>query len=82
MYFEHFNKPWPLAHDRQPVIESPTAYAIFPKDVVALPKKIVEEKTNLLRWTVMPAGGHFSAAEQPSLLVNDIQETFSQLYNK
>ena len=82
MYFEHFNKPWPLAHGRQPVIESPTAYAIFPKDVVALPKKIVEEKTNLLRWTVMPAGGHFSAAEQPSLLVNDIQETFSQLYNK
>ena len=47
-----------------------------------LPKKIAEEKTNLLRWTVMPAGGHFSAAEQPSLLVNDIQETFSQLYSK
>ena len=82
MYFEHFNKPWPLAHDRQPVIESPTAYAIFPKDVVMLPKKIAEEKTNLLRWTVMPAGGHFGAAEQPSLLVNDIQETFSQLYSK
>ena len=43
-----------------------------------LPKKIAEEKTNLFRWTVMEAGGHFGAAEQPELLVDDIRETFSQ----
>ena len=78
IYFEHFNKPWPLVHDHQKIIETPTSYAIFPKDVVMLPKKIAEEKTNLFRWTVMEAGGHFGAAEQPELLVNDIRETFSQ----
>ncbi len=76
IYYEHFNKPWPLVHKHQKVIETPTSYAIFPKDVVMLPRKVAEEKTNLFRWNVMEAGGHFGAAEQPELLVNDIRETF------
>ena len=46
-----------------------------------LPKKVAEGKTNLIRWTVMPEGGHFGGAEQPALLINDIQETFSQICN-
>ena len=79
IYFEHFNKPWPLVHDRTPVIEAPTAYAVFPKDVVMLPRRVVEATTNLVRWTVMPVGGHFGAAEQPELVVEDIRATFAAL---
>lgn len=79
LYFEHFNKPWPLVHDRTPVIEAPAAYAVFPKDVVMLPRRVVETMTNLVRWTVMPVGGHFGAAEQPELVVEDIRATFAAL---
>ena len=79
IYPEHFKKPWPLAHDRMPRLEAPTAFAIFPKDVVHLPRQILEEYCDLQRYTVMPRGGHFAAAEEPGLVIGDLQEFFRDL---
>ena len=79
LYYEHFNKPWPLAHDRMPVVEAPTGLVVFPKDVVHLPRSVVEKHTNLQHYAVMPRGGHFGAAEQPELIVEQIRECFRPL---
>jgi pimeloyl-ACP methyl ester carboxylesterase len=76
LYYEHFGKPWPLAHQRTPRLEAPCAFAVFPKDVVHLPRGLLEQHTNLVRYTVMPRGGHFGAAEQPALLVEDLRAFF------
>jgi pimeloyl-ACP methyl ester carboxylesterase len=76
LYLEHFNKPWPLAHDRMPRLEARSAYAVFPKDVVHLPRAVLEKYANLERYTVMPRGGHFAAAEEPALLVDDLRAFF------
>jgi pimeloyl-ACP methyl ester carboxylesterase len=79
LYFEQFRKPWPLEHERTPVLEAPTGFAIFPKDVVQLPQSVAETHTNLKRWTVMPRGGHFGAAEAPDLMVDELREFFREL---
>lgn len=76
LYYEHFGKPWPLAHQRTPRLEAPCAFAVFPKDVVHLPRRVLEQHANLARYTVMPRGGHFGAAEQPDLLVDDLRAFF------
>lgn len=76
LYYEHFNKPWPLVHQRMPVLEAPSAFAVFPKDVVHIPRAKLEEYCNVKRYTLMPSGGHFGAAEEPGLLVDDIRAFF------
>jgi len=57
----------------------PTACALFPKEIIAPPRKWVEARYNLTRWTEMPRGGHFAAMEEPDLLVTDIREFFRTL---
>ena len=54
----------------------PTACALFPKEITVPPRKWVEARYNLVRWTEMPRGGHFAALEQPDLLVTDVREFF------
>ena len=79
LYYEHFKHPWQRAHDRSPVIEAPTAYAIFPKELLMLPRRIAQEQTNLHRWTVYDRGGHFAAAENPQAIVADIRAFLREL---
>jgi len=76
LYFEQFGKPWALQHERKPVLEAPTGFAIFPKDVVQLPRRVAAEHANLHRWTVMPRGGHFGAAEAPDLIIDELRTFF------
>ena len=57
----------------------PTACALFPKEITVPPRKWVEARYNLVRWTEMPRGGHFAALEQPELLVNDVRAFFRTL---
>ena len=57
----------------------PTAYALFPKEIIVPPREWVAARFNLVRWTEMPRGGHFAALEQPDLLVTDIREFFREL---
>jgi pimeloyl-ACP methyl ester carboxylesterase len=82
LYFEHFNKPWPLSHQRMPVVEAPTGFTVFPKDVVHLPRSIAAKYTNLHHHQVMPRGGHFGAAEEPELAVEQIRTFFRPLRDR
>jgi pimeloyl-ACP methyl ester carboxylesterase len=61
-------------------VEVPTAFAAFPADLApAPPKEWIERAYNLRRHTVMPAGGHFAALEEPRLLVEDVRAFFRPL---
>ena len=57
----------------------PTAGAIFPEEISFTPRKWAEANYNIVRWTRMPAGGHFAALEQPELLVDDVRAFFREL---
>ncbi len=78
-YYEADHAPWQPSHDRTPVIEAPAGIAIFPKDVILMPRRWAERHYDLRRWTVMPAGGHFAPMEEPERLVEDIRAFFRPL---
>jgi pimeloyl-ACP methyl ester carboxylesterase len=81
IYHEYFGTgaPPPPRHQNQPAIPAPTAFAVFPKELLLLPRRWAQRITNLKRWTVQPRGGHFAAAEQPQLVIRDLQEFFRDL---
>jgi len=61
-------------------VETPTAFAAFPADLVPPPpKEWLERAYNLRRHTLMPRGGHFAALEEPQLLIDDIRAFFRPL---
>jgi pimeloyl-ACP methyl ester carboxylesterase len=78
-YAEAKRQPWKAAHDRQPVVESPTAVLLFENDIVKLPRRWAEIYYNLQRWNVAPTGGHFVPMEEPEILVRDLRAFFSTL---
>jgi pimeloyl-ACP methyl ester carboxylesterase len=78
-YYEAAHNPWQPAHDRSPRVEAPTAVAIFPQEVMLLPRIWAERNHDLRRWTLMPAGGHFGPMEEPVALVEDIRAFFRTL---
>lgn len=81
-YFEHAQAgglPFKTLHDRKPAIEVPCGYAIGPKEVMLIPRKLAEQGTNLKSWTVLPKGGHFSFAEQPALMTEHLRGFFRPL---
>ena len=53
-------------------ITKPTAVAHFPGELVFWPRSYAERTYKLVRWTDMPAGGHFAAMEQPKLFTDDV----------
>jgi len=57
-------------------IEVPTACADFPKEIIWAPRRWMEKRYNITRWTEMPRGGHFAAFEQPGLFVDDVRAFF------
>ena len=60
-------------------VEVPTAAAVFPKEIYFTPRRWAESRYNIVRWTVMPRGGHFAALEEPELLVDDVRAFFGEL---
>ena len=62
-----------------PYVSVPTAGAIFPKEIYFTPRAWAEHRYNIVRWTVMPRGGHFAALEEPHLLVDDVRAFFREL---
>jgi microsomal epoxide hydrolase len=60
-------------------IEVPTAYALFPREILRPPREAVEKLFDLRRFTRMPAGGHFAAMEEPALLAEDLRAHFRAL---
>jgi pimeloyl-ACP methyl ester carboxylesterase len=79
LYSENARMPWAPRHNRQPPAEAPTAVAVFPRELLLLPRGLMERHANIARWTIMPRGGHFAAAEQPGLVVDDIRAFFDDL---
>lgn len=62
-----------------PYLSVPTAGAIFPKEIYFTPRAWAEARYNIVRWTVMPRGGHFAALEERDLLVDDVRAFFRDL---
>lgn len=62
-----------------PKLETPVAYADFPKEVFASPAAWIEQTYNVVQITEMPRGGHFAALEQPDLLVQDVRKFFAKV---
>jgi pimeloyl-ACP methyl ester carboxylesterase len=78
LYFEHFAGGWQPCHDRRPIVEAPTGIGVFPKDLLFMPRSIAEQDVNLVRWSVLPRGGHFAPAEQPELVVQELIAFFTE----
>jgi pimeloyl-ACP methyl ester carboxylesterase len=62
-----------------PRLETPIAYADFPKEVYASPLSWIKQTYDVVQYTKMPKGGHFAALEQPDLLLNDIRKFFAKV---
>jgi microsomal epoxide hydrolase len=77
LYYEARHHPWRLKTGTR--IETPSAVALFPGELVRPPRRWAERVLNLKRWTVMPRGGHFAAMEEPKLLADDIRAFFSEM---
>jgi pimeloyl-ACP methyl ester carboxylesterase len=60
-------------------VSVPCAIARFPKEAPFPPREHVARGYNVQRWTEMPSGGHFAAAEEPQLLSQDIRSFFHAL---
>ena len=78
-YYEARHHLWTPVHQRTPVVEAPTGVAIFPREVIIMPRRWAEQYYNLQRWTVMTAGGHFAPMEEPQQLVQDIRAFYRPL---
>jgi pimeloyl-ACP methyl ester carboxylesterase len=78
-YAEARRRPWTPSHDRQPVVEAPTAVLLFENDIVKLPRRWAEGYYNLQRWNVAQTGGHFAPMEEPGILVQDLRDFFRTL---
>ncbi|MCY4507714.1 MAG: epoxide hydrolase, partial [Acidobacteria bacterium] len=62
-----------------PRIEVPTACAAFPGEFRFTPRRWLEARYNLVRFTMMPSGGHFAASEEPALYVDDLRAFFREV---
>ena len=67
MYYENTHSLPPMGK-----IEVPTGIALFAQDILLPPKEWTEKNLNVIQWTEIPRGGHFTAMEEPDLFVEDI----------
>lgn len=70
------NRRSPMHFGKEDFVRPPCAIVHFPKEILFPPRSWVERGYNVQRWTEMPRGGHFAAAEQPELLAQDIRAFF------
>jgi len=67
---------------RPPRLETPVAFADFPKEVFTSPFSWISRTYNVVQRTEMPRGGHFAALEQPDLLLDDMRKFFAKVDQK
>jgi len=77
LYYEGARSP--LHFGPNDFVHVPCGIARFPKEEPFPPRPWVERGYNVQRWTEMPRGGHFAAAEEPELLAEDIRAFFRGL---
>jgi pimeloyl-ACP methyl ester carboxylesterase len=81
-YFDNDNKRLRITVGRETFVDVPTGIAVFANNFVdegTPPREWAERLYNVRRWTPMPRGGHFAAAEEPELLARDIAAFFKGL---
>ena len=80
---DYYDNRWfhaPL--NRDDFVAVPTGFAKFNHELADegdMPREWLERLYDIHRWTPMPRGGHFAAAEAPELLAADIASFFSKL---
>lgn len=63
-----------------PRIEVPTGCALYPGEFMPYPPRSAAERAyNIVRWTEMPAGGHFAAMEEPAKFADEVGTFFAGL---
>jgi pimeloyl-ACP methyl ester carboxylesterase len=67
------NRLRPLSFDLDERVRPPFGVVLFPRELPMPPRSWVERVFDVVRWTEMPAGGHFAALEQPELLAHEIR---------
>ena len=77
LYYE--TKKAPVHFRKGEFVGVPCAVARFPKEAPFPPREWIARGYNIQRWTDMPRGGHFAAAEEPELLAEDVQAFFRGL---
>jgi microsomal epoxide hydrolase len=55
---------------------APAGFAVFPKEIANAPREWAERFYDVRHWSVMPAGGHFAAWEEPARLAADLRTFF------
>ena len=78
-YQYSFAQPWMRSHDRTPALEAPFGVAVFPHELLHVPRAMAERETNLVHWSRSDRGGHCAAAEEPDLIVDDLRAFFRPL---
>jgi pimeloyl-ACP methyl ester carboxylesterase len=81
-YFDNDNRRFRVELGPQDFVNVPTGIAVFYNNFVdegTPPREWAERLYNVCRWTPMPRGGHFAAAEEPELLARDIAAFFAGL---
>jgi len=80
---DYFDNRWDgVALGPDDFVRVPTAIANFAKQFIdegEPPREWAERLYNVRRWTPMPSGGHFAAAEEPERLARDIATFFADL---
>lgn len=79
LYRDHYSHGWKPRDHGSPIVKAPTGIGVYPKDVVFVPRALAETATNLVRWTVMPRGGHYGPSEQPEAAVEELTTFFHSL---
>jgi pimeloyl-ACP methyl ester carboxylesterase len=80
---DYYDNRWDgVALGADAFVSAPTGIANFARQFVfegQPPREWAERLYNVVRWTEMPRGGHFAAAEEPRLLAQDIAAFFAEL---
>jgi len=80
---DYFDNRWsnpPIGPEEYAAV--PTALAVFDHMHAfegTPPREWVERLYDVRRWTPMPRGGHFAAAEEPDLVARDVAAFFAGL---
>jgi pimeloyl-ACP methyl ester carboxylesterase len=78
-YQYSFSQPWTRSHERTPALEAPLGIAVFPRELLHVPRSWAEREANLVHWSRFDRGGHFAAAEEPELVVEDLRAFYRPL---
>ena len=80
MYWEMTQSGWSAPATIDAPTALPTGFTMSPKEHVRKSRRWLERRySNVIHFNELPAGGHFTALEQPEGFVADVRATFAQL---